>query len=144
MKRLFVTLLLLVSLASASRLTTLLARYKRAPESQRYRIMNQIKLEIARLNRSRQAEAIQQLRAVSRSIDNRRKHATKARKYHHRKHLSPDAILNGDTENSMEGSHHGNGNGDHNGGSHGGDGHSGGDHGGGSHGGGGHNGGGHH
>ena len=76
MKRWIALLLLVTTFASASHLSNLMHRYKRAPESQKYRIMNQIKLEIARLNKKRQHKAIRALRSISGSNSRpTRKHA---------------------------------------------------------------------
>jgi len=72
MRKITIMLVLAVMMADASRLSDLMARYKRAPESQRYKIMNQIKREIARLNKSRQNAAIRALRAVNDSTQTRK------------------------------------------------------------------------
>lgn len=96
MKRFVLLAVMLTTLASASHLSQLMQRYKHAPESQRYRIMNQIKLEIARLNKARQRAAIRHLRSLNVRVQKRTKHRKKLR-YHHRTFHHPSAqdILNG-------------------------------------------------
>ena len=96
MKRIVLLAVMLTTLASASHLSQLMQRYKHAPESQRYRIMNQIKLEIARLNKARQRTAIRHLRSLNTQVQKRTKHRKKLR-YHHRHTPRPSAqdILNG-------------------------------------------------
>lgn len=64
MKRILLVLMALSVAVFASELSNLMARYKQAPESQKYKIMNQIKLEIAKLNKSRQRAAIFKLHHV--------------------------------------------------------------------------------
>ncbi len=149
MKRIFLTLIVLVSLAGASRLSDLMAQYKRAPERQRFRIMNQIKLEIARLNKSRQHAAIRQLRRVNNSIQRRtdrirknhriQRHRTQRHHAPTRHRPSPQEILDGRTKqtsrstdsNAMHATHggdseHGGGSTPGGGSDHGGDSHHGG------------------
>lgn len=77
MKRIFLLVVMLGALASASHLSQLMQRYKHAAESQRYRIMNQIKLEIARLNKRHQRSAIRALRSISRGSSHTRRHPSK-------------------------------------------------------------------
>jgi len=95
MRRIIAVMVLAVVMLDASRLSDLMARYKRAPESQRYRIMNQIKQEIARLNRKRQHAAIRQLRAVNNSIQSRKKDRHRRKGHRSRGSSSAMAILNG-------------------------------------------------
>lgn len=99
MRKIVMVMVLAVMMLDASRLSDLMARYKRAPESQRYKIMNQIKREIARLNRKRQHAAIRQLRALNQRTQkrtNRKKqprHRTRTARGSH--HSSPMDILQG-------------------------------------------------
>lgn len=94
MKRIVWVLVLAGALLHASHLNNLMSRYKHAPKSQRYRIMNQIKLEIARLNKSRQRSAIQQLRSVSSSVARKdakrtRKNTRRTRRHTDKRHKKP-------------------------------------------------------
>jgi len=93
-----------VMVLDASRLSDLMERYRQAPERQRYRIMNQIKLEIARLNRKRQAEAIRSLRALTRETDARTKRLRHRRLEHHNATMS---VLEGRSGGSGPGGAHG-------------------------------------
>ena len=95
MRRIIAVMVLAVVMLDASRLSDLMARYKRAPESQRYKIMNQIKREIARLNRKRQHAAIRQLRAVNHSVQTRRKDRHRRKRHRSRTPSTAMAILNG-------------------------------------------------
>ncbi len=85
MKRILLAMVLTGALLQASHLSTLMARYKRAPENQRYRIMNQIKLEIARLNKKRQRSAIRQLRSVTDSVERKKTRQRSSNTHHTRK-----------------------------------------------------------
>jgi hypothetical protein len=104
MKKILFLLLMVTLMADASRLSQLMARYKRAPESQRYKIMNQIKREIARLNRKRQNKAIRQLRAISTHSgrSTRTRTHTRTQTQHH---SSPMDVLNGGGSTSASTSH---------------------------------------
>ena len=93
MKKTVLLWVTIFSLMSASTLSQLMARYKRAPESQRYKIMNQIKREIARLNRARQHKAIRQLRLLTQSGTPTTSRRSKRRPAA-RSHPSPMDILN--------------------------------------------------
>jgi DNA polymerase III gamma/tau subunit len=99
MRKIVMVMVLAVMMLDASRLSDLMARYKRAPESQRYKIMNQIKREIARLNRKRQHAAIRKLRALNQSTQkrtNRKKQPRhRTRTAHGSRHPSPMDILQG-------------------------------------------------
>ncbi len=95
MRKIIVIMVLAVVLANASHLSDLMARYKRAPESQRYKIMNQIKREIARLNKKRQNAAIRELRAVNNAVQSKkskRRH-TRTKRTHRRS--KPMTVLEG-------------------------------------------------
>jgi len=105
MRKIIIMLVLAVVMADASRLSDLMARYKRAPESQRYKIMNQIKREIARLNKSRQNAAIRALRSVSNSSHARKSTRHRAKNTRSSHHAGPMNILDG--RGGSSGSAHG-------------------------------------
>jgi hypothetical protein len=84
-RRIFLVLVVSGSLGWAISLDALMAQYKRAPESQRYAIMNRIKMKIAQMNQKRQRAAIRRLRTVTARVARKDARRKTVRKHHKRR-----------------------------------------------------------
>jgi len=80
MRRIIIALGVTSIMVLASNLDNLLKEYKNAPESQRYKVMNEIKLEIASMHKVKQKAAIDKLRSNHKTLERNHKRTPKTHK----------------------------------------------------------------
>ncbi len=81
MKNIFIVLSLAISLHATPTLSQKIASLKETPKAQRYQLLNSIKRDLAKLNRTQRSEALQQLRH---SMQTKGKHQGQANGMKHR------------------------------------------------------------